>query len=74
MDKKTQGNTTKAADSQGYASAMALKRQAVRLFPRCEYVQESDRRSLQRKWQKAVQYLGTKWLLHPVNQVQRVRP
>lgn len=49
----------------------SLARQAVRLYPhQCR----TDRKAvnvLRRGWIRQVRWLGTRWLLHPLNQAQR---
>lgn len=52
-------------------SALALARQAVRIYPRTHYTDRRAVNVLRRGWISKVIYLGPKWLLHSANQVQR---
>lgn len=48
-----------------------LARTSVRIFPRTTYTERQAVNALRRGWIKAVQTLGTRWLLHPANRVLR---
>lgn len=48
-----------------------LARQAVRLYPRTNYTSRTAVNALRRGWMRQVEYLGSKWLLHPSNAIQR---
>jgi hypothetical protein len=51
----------------------ALRRRAVRVWPRHALADEFARKAIIRRWIAAVQILGEKWLAHPARRVQRHR-
>jgi hypothetical protein len=51
----------------------ALRRRAVRIWPKHPLADEFQRKEIIRRWIAAVQLLGEKWLAHPARRVQRHR-
>jgi hypothetical protein len=48
-----------------------LKRQAVRAYPVTGLAPRKTINHLRRQWIAKIEYLGSKWLLHPANSVQK---
>ena len=51
----------------------ALRRRAVRIWPKHALADEFQRKALIHRWVAAVQLLGERWLAHPARRVQRHR-
>ena len=49
----------------------ALRRRALRIWPKHALADEFQRKALIRRWVAAVKLLGEKWLAHPARRVQR---